>query len=181
MAKRICTVEDCERAYKARGLCNRHYKQASRRDQLPPRRTVLERLMAKSERQGECLVWTGSCTKQGYGHVGVDGKIRHVHRAAWVARHGPIPPETPCVLHHCDNPPCWRDEHLWLGTNADNVADKMAKGRYRNGFADRTHCPAEHPYDEANTWVSRDGWRQCRTCNRRRNQEWIARRKLINV
>jgi len=52
-----------------------------------------------------------------------------VHRAAWIARHGEPPPETPFVLHHCDRPSCFADRHLWLGTHKDNMADMVAKGR----------------------------------------------------
>ena len=43
---------------------------------------------------------------------------------------GPIPPGMHC-LHRCDTPPCVRPDHLWLGTNAENTADKIAKGRDR--------------------------------------------------
>jgi hypothetical protein len=57
-----------------------------------------------------------------------------VHRAAWIARHGEPPAATPFVLHRCDNPPCWRDAHLFLGTQADNVDDMWGKGRGRSPF-----------------------------------------------
>lgn len=52
----------------------------------------------------------------------------YVHRLAWIEAHGPIP-EGMHVLHKCDNPPCYNIEHLFLGTPADNAADKMRKGR----------------------------------------------------
>lgn len=51
-------------------------------------------------------------------------------RLTWEEAHGPIP-EGLDVLHKCDNPPCRTLEHLFLGTNADNVADREAKGRNR--------------------------------------------------
>ena len=50
------------------------------------------------------------------------------HRYAWELERGPIPPGI-FVLHACDNPPCVRATHLFLGTNTDNIRDMHAKGR----------------------------------------------------
>jgi hypothetical protein len=113
-----------------------------------------------------CLVWTGVRLPRGYGVVKVGGRTLRVHRVAWIERNGPIPPETPHVLHRCDNPPCWAEGHLFLGTHADNMADMSAKGRGRSGHGHETHCPQGHPYDEANTYLDSRNIRHCRTCNR---------------
>lgn len=51
---------------------------------------------------------------------------------AWVLVNGEIPNGMQ-VLHECDNPPCVRPEHLFLGTAADNADDKTAKGRQAKG------------------------------------------------
>jgi hypothetical protein len=94
--------------------------------------SILRRLAARSRAEGQCLVWTGARHSNGYGSItigGRRGKRESVHRAAWTARHGEPPAETPYVLHRCDNPPCWRDDHLFLGTHADNMADMDHKGR----------------------------------------------------
>src|SRR6185437_15023961 len=54
------------------------------------------------------------------------------HRYAWIRRHGPIPPGL-CVLHRCDNPPCVNVEHLFIGTQTDNMADMKRKSRQAKG------------------------------------------------
>jgi len=117
-----------------------------------------------------CKVWTGARNKNGYGVRGIGPRSSHrtvlVHRHAWEEVHGPIPAETPYVLHHCDNPACYEVEHLFLGTQKDNMEDCSQKGRVRNQHQDKTHCDNGHPYDETNLYVSPQGGRQCRACKR---------------
>lgn len=81
------------------------------------------------EKSGECLLWTKGKDSSGYGYGrGPDGEQDRVHRIVWNLKIGPIP-QNMCVLHHCDCRPCGNVDHLFLGTNADNVADKMSKMR----------------------------------------------------
>ena len=77
-----------------------------------------------------CIEWQGAKTLRGYGQIGLPGgdQMMRTHRLAWILAHGEIP-EGLNVCHSCDNPPCCNVEHLWLGTQADNVADMVAKGR----------------------------------------------------
>jgi len=88
------------------------------------------------------------------------GVIR-THRLAWELANGPIP-DGLSVLHHCDNPPCCNVEHLFLGTQTDNHADMVAKGRHYH--PNPTHCPAEHEFTSANTYVTPKGYKVCRIC-----------------
>jgi hypothetical protein len=78
-----------------------------------------------------CIEWVGSRTGDGYGNMRIEGRIILAHRLAYELKHGPIP-DGMCVLHGCDNPPCCNVDHLFLGTNKDNVDDKLSKGR--SGF-----------------------------------------------
>jgi len=79
---------------------------------------------------GGCWLWKGA-RRHGYGAVNVDGFIMQSHRRAWELAFGPIP-EGMLVLHHCDNRACGRPTHLFLGTQADNIADMDTKGRRVN-------------------------------------------------
>jgi len=109
-----------------------------------------------------CLEWTGYRSKDGYGRIGDGhGKMPRTHRAAWTVGVGPIP-EGQHVLHHCDNPPCCNVAHVFLGTNADNVADKVAKGRQYGKKKPR--CLRGHPFDDVNTYIDPGGRRGCRAC-----------------
>jgi len=81
---------------------------------------------------GACWPWTGSLHTLGYGHVGIEGKLQKAHRVAWaLANNDGMLPDM-CVLHTCDNRRCCNPAHLWLGTQADNMADMKAKGRRKN-------------------------------------------------
>lgn len=81
-----------------------------------------------SAEMGRCWEWTASRNRKGYGQLNVDGVVITAHRVSYGLFAGEIPPGM-WVLHKCDNPWCVRPEHLFLGTNADNVADKVRKGR----------------------------------------------------
>lgn len=82
-----------------------------------------------------CWMWTRSRQAQGYGDFRYQGKHYTAHRAAYEAFTGPIPAGMH-VLHRCDVRACCNPEHLFLGTNRDNIADSVAKGR-RKGITRR--------------------------------------------
>jgi len=90
------------------------------------------RFWSKVQRGEGCWLWTASLDAYGYGQFGLNGTMMKAHRVAWELTYGPIP-EGMQVLHNCqggDNRACVR--HLWLGTNDDNMADMVAKGRARS-------------------------------------------------
>jgi HNH endonuclease len=71
-----------------------------------------------------CIEWTGTRFQSGYGRVGG----RRAHRVAYERAHGPVP-DGMLVLHTCDNPPCVNPDHLYAGTHADNMRDRMVRSR----------------------------------------------------
>lgn len=77
---------------------------------------------------GGCWEWIGYTMPSGYGQVGIRYKLYLVHRVAWAIAIGEDPGEQQ-VCHGCDNPKCANPAHLFLGTQRDNMADMISKGR----------------------------------------------------
>jgi hypothetical protein len=87
------------------------------------------------ENSNGCVEWTGH--KMRYGYVRINGKIQKTHRLAWELKNGEIT-DGLFVLHKCDNPACCNVDHLFLGTQKDNMQDALKKGRLKF-----PHCPPE--------------------------------------
>jgi hypothetical protein len=81
-----------------------------------------------------CVLFTGTLDRDGYGQLTILGRIRKAHRLAWEVANGPIPAGL-VVCHACDVPRCINPNHLFLGTQAANMADKGAKKRQPHGEA----------------------------------------------
>lgn len=131
--------------------------------------TSLARFWAKVDYSGgadACWEWQGALNPRGYGQFRHEGQMRQAHR--WILgkelgtplRWDAEAREEAC--HHCDNRSCVNPAHLYVGSHQDNMQDCVRRGRHTQ--ANKTHCPAGHPYDEANTIVNPNGERSCREC-----------------
>ena len=109
-------------------------KRPSREAMPGPRPRPLEqRFWPKVAKTSGCWLWTASVDKDGYGQLGSDGNrasrtMLKAHRVSWELANGPIGGGL-AVLHRCDNPPCVNPDHLFLGTNQDNIDDMNRKRR----------------------------------------------------
>lgn len=101
----------------------------------PPKEEALaDRFWAKAKRTSSgCWEWTAGTTTGGYGKFWAAGRAVGAHRFSWELANDRKIPEGKWVLHDCDNPPCVNPNHLFIGTNVDNMADMVAKGRQTRG------------------------------------------------
>jgi HNH endonuclease len=103
-----------------------------------PARPIKDRFEEKfiPEPNSGCWLWEASCRPNGYGQFGVGRsnkmlrKVDYAHRVAWTLYCGEVP-DGLHVLHKCDVRCCVNPDHMFIGTNADNMADKISKGRDR--------------------------------------------------
>ncbi|WP_402844370.1 HNH endonuclease signature motif containing protein [Microbacterium sp. GXS0129] len=137
--------------------------------------SLRERLESRLVRtENDCLVWIGPRHWDGYGYFKHAGRHARTHRVAYELAHGPIP-DGAVVMHTCDNPPCCNPDHLRAGTQRDNVADAIDKGRFGGGAGTftgryRTHCKRGHELTASNTYSFTNSGgtisRRCKTCHR---------------
>lgn len=111
----------------------------------------MDRFWSKVNKDGDngCWEWTGALNRHGYGSFWLD-KCVLAHRIAWRLANGPIP-EGKLVMHSCDNRICCNPEHLFTGTNQDNMDDMVEKGR-ANRMPGETH-PMSKLTERAVLWI----------------------------
>ena len=130
------------------------------------RSSVEDRLRAGYEvTESGCWEWRRHIHKRsGYGQIGVDKKVRYVHRVAWEIHRGPIPDgldlDHLCRVRHCCNP-----DHLEPVTRSENILRGLVPTMNVERERAKTHCPHGHAYAGPNLYVDKRGWRKCLTCH----------------
>lgn len=99
---------------------------------IDPARVAL-RFWTKVERGEGCWLWCAALDRNGYGWFRAFGRSTFAHRVAWRLTHGEWPGRH--LLHSCDTPRCVNPAHLREGTQAENIADAVARGRIARGEA----------------------------------------------
>lgn len=181
MSDRTCSEDGCGRPHWARGFCHWHYNFHYERGTLPTTPIAIdpaERFWRHVRRGGpdECWEWTGSRRPDGYGLFRATSRSQDPkvvpYRFAYELMVGPIPDglqldhlchtrDKACLGGKtCPHRRCVNPAHLEPVTRLVNIR----RGRRANSL--KTHCPQGHPYDEANTRYGKNGWRECRACDR---------------
>lgn len=137
----VCSVKGCKNKVLSRGWCAKHYARWRKYgDPLELKQkqlhgfTVEQRFWVNVNKTGKCWEWTGAPDRNGYGRLNIDGVPVLAHRISWELHNGKIT-SAEHVLHKCDNPKCVRPRHLFLGDQAANNADMIAKKRFRPGVS----------------------------------------------
>ena len=123
----------------------------------------IEHFWNRVDKTSYCWIWTGAKKSTGYGKVKVNNRDWLAHRYSYYISTG-IEPGNLLVCHHCDNPPCVRPNHLFLGTSSENALDSSRKGRHHS--IRKECCPKGHLYSGNNLYLDPRGFRQCRTCRK---------------
>lgn len=149
--------------------------------------TLAARFSSKYEPVTEtgCWIWTASIGGGGYGQIGSGGRKQPLlaHRASWQIHFGQIP-DGMQVCHKCDVKLCVNPDHLFLGSQIDNMQDMIRKGRNWIQRHPEFHpnaikkvCKYGHPFTPENTKIRNNGSRQCIACIPRLNAIRNAKRK----
>lgn len=142
----VCLIDGCSHEHYSIGFCSKHY--ARLKAHGDPMRVLKKGVRAREladrfdenvmpEPNSGCWLWVGHLTAAGYGKIGggkAVAKAVFAHRYSFERVNGPIPAGMH-VCHRCDVRMCVNPDHLWLGTCADNHADRDRKGRQARGVS----------------------------------------------
>lgn len=131
-----CSIENCNRKVKCRGLCPSHYARWQNHGDNFSKTPILDfsTMLSKfnmkigSPSVNGCIIWKGSKHETGYGKINDGKNYKLAHRVSYELFIGKIP-KGMYVCHTCDVRNCVNPKHLFLGTHLDNMIDRDLKGR----------------------------------------------------
>lgn len=129
---RLCEIDDCDHPYLAKGMCRMHYERVRRNnttDDLAKRnRTIEQSVASHTEWVGECLVWTGDISDQGYGIITRRGRPLRAHREVFRLAFPELKPEQ-YVDHKCHNRACVNMKHLRVASPKQNNENRRGANK----------------------------------------------------
>lgn len=150
----LCCIKGCNADVHSGGMCVNHHRSNQKYGSPVASKMASWRWLRLSHEErfwiqvgksdDGCWLWLSGKDMDGYGAFNADHDgvtYRRAHRYSYGLHHGPIPAGLQ-VCHTCDTPSCVRPDHLFLGTIAVNMADKMAKGRHAGAGAGEKHFGA---------------------------------------
>lgn len=131
MNNKQCSIEGCTETLLARGFCQRHYMQQRRAGVLRPKppETDDERYLLRrvAVNDSGCWIWQQS-TREGYGRLVRHGKSWNAHVFSFTALIRPVA-DGEQINHHCHVRACCNPEHLYAGSQSENMRDMQRAGR----------------------------------------------------
>jgi hypothetical protein len=116
-----------------------------------------------------CWLWTGSTNNSGYGYLGYLSKSMEIHRLSLKLFKPGEYNEHLNVNHKCDSRKCFNPDHLYSGTQSQNIIEAVKKGNWQHGPCVDGFCKKGHKLTLENSYIHPNtGRKSCRICNKNR-------------